>query len=168
MGTKNIGAFATEVNEEYTQELTRRVEVNYILLSEIVNQHILEYTVSLDNLVAYIKSLISSDRDIPTDQLAKLLVELSATLYYTTEGVEKLGIKEDIMNAIESETYNNIYKNTDGTIPDKKSVAELASQQEHLHHTTYLRAYKIIKAKNDAAQELINCIKRMLDTRGRI
>ena len=55
--------------------------------------------------------------------------------------------------------------NSEGTVADKNTLAELASQQEYLTNVCYSRAYKMMKAKVEAAQELLQSIKKVLSHR---
>ena len=52
-----------------------------------------------------------------------------------------------------------------GTVQDKNTLAELASQQEQLISICYTRAYRIVKAKVDSAQELLASIKKVISRR---
>ena len=55
------------------------------------------------------------------------------------------------------------YKN--GTIDDKKSQSELASQAETITHIIYSRAYAIVKEKMNAAYELLSSCKKVISRR---
>ena len=73
---------------------------------------------------------------------------------------------DDISRAIWKEMYHT--KRTmleSGTIADKDSQAELASQQEQLTNICYSRAYKIVKSKVENAQELLTSCKKVLSHR---
>ena len=52
-----------------------------------------------------------------------------------------------------------------GTVADKDSLAELASQEEYIVSAAYNRAYKIMKSKVDNAQELLSSCKKVLTRR---
>ena len=52
-----------------------------------------------------------------------------------------------------------------GTIADKDSLAELASQEEYIVSASYTRAYKTVKAKVENAQELLSSCKKVLSRR---
>jgi hypothetical protein len=59
--------------------------------------------------------------------------------------------------------FIKIYKN--GTIDDKKSQSELASQAETITHIIYSRAYSIVKEKMNAAYELLSSVKKVISRR---
>ena len=72
---------------------------------------------------------------------------------------------KDISKAIYKEVYNTNRDSIKGTVADKNSLAELASQQEYLTNICYSRAYKIMKAKVENAQELLASCKKVLSHR---
>jgi hypothetical protein len=53
----------------------------------------------------------------------------------------------------------------EGTIADKDSIAELQAQQEQITSVCYNRAYRIMKSKIEAAQELLASCKKVLTRR---
>ena len=52
-----------------------------------------------------------------------------------------------------------------GTVADKDALAELSAQQEQITNICYNRAYKILKAKVENAQELLGSCKKVLTRR---
>ena len=61
---------------------------------------------------------------------------------------------------------DGIFKETiTGTVADKDSLAELASQEEFIVSAAYNRAYKIMKSKVENAQELLASVKKVLSRR---
>ena len=67
-------------------------------------------------------------------------------------------------------SYKEVYNDarsalSDGTVADKDSIAELQAQQEQITNVCYNRAYRIVKAKIDAAQELLASCKKVLTRR---
>ena len=93
-------------------------------------------------------------------------MNLGTLIYFAGSMCEKLGIRDDIAKAVYKETYNNTRDGiTKGTVQDKNTLAELASQQEQLVSVCYTRAYKIVKSKVDNAQELLTGIKKVISRR---
>jgi len=79
---------------------------------------------------------------------------------------EQLGIKDDISKALYREMYNTVRDSqTTGTVADKDTIAELASQTEYLTSVLYKRAYSIVKAKVAAAQEILSSVKKVISRR---
>ena len=52
-----------------------------------------------------------------------------------------------------------------GTVADKDSLAELASQKESLVNVCYNRAFKLMKSKVENSQELLSSCKKVLSRR---
>ena len=79
---------------------------------------------------------------------------------------EYLGIRDDISKTLYKELYHGTRNNlTKGTVADKDSIAELASQSEQLVNICCNRAYKILKVKIETAQELLSSCKKILTRR---
>ena len=83
-----------------------------------------------------------------------------------TNTCEQLGIRDDISKTVYKEVYHTARSElTEGTISDKDSLAELQSQAEQVTNICYNRAYKIMKAKVENAQELLSSCKKVLSRR---
>ena len=143
------------------------VETNSSQIQEIVEGIIKPYCKDLDNYVDFIKSILADGENPPTSQeLDDFCMNLSVYIYYASGMQEQLGIKDDIARAIYKEMYHSSRDSIDkGTVADKDSLAELASQQEYLVSVCYKRAYNIIKAKVSAAQEMLASVKKVISRR---
>ena len=156
-----------ELNLKKMAEIQRRVEDNSNQLQEIVDSIVKPYSRDLDKYVTFVKECLSDQDYPPTDEdLEDFCMNLSTYIYFAGAMCEQLGIKDDISKAIWKEVYN---KNRDsevkGTVADKNTIAELASQQEYLVNVCYQRAYKILKSKVENAQELLQSCKKVLSRR---
>ena len=79
---------------------------------------------------------------------------------------EYLGIRDDIAKAVYKEMYHTARANqSSGTVADKDSLAELASQEEYIVSAAYNRAYRCMKTKVENAQELLQSCKKVLSRR---
>ena len=79
---------------------------------------------------------------------------------------EQLGIRDDIAKAVYKEMYHTARASQDkGTVADKDSLAELASQEQYIVSSAYSRAYKTLKSKVENAQELLGSVKKVLSRR---
>ena len=136
-------------------------------ISEIVNDIIQPYCAELDNYVDFIKSILKDGENPPTAQeLDDFCMNLSVYIYYAGGMQERLGIKDDIARALYKEMYHSCRDSIEkGTVSDKDSLAELASQQEALVSVCYKRAYSIMKAKVAAAQEILASCKKIISRR---
>lgn len=152
---------------QQVREIQNRVELNAAKLDEIVNGIIEPYCKDLDKYVAFIKEILKDGENPPTAQeLDDFCMNLSVYIYYASGMQEQLGIKDDIARALYKEMYHSSRDSIDkGTVADKDSLAELASQQEYLTSVLYKRAYSIVKAKVAAAQEILSSVKKIISRR---
>ena len=149
------------------QGIKYRVEENSQQMDEIVNNIISPYVKDLDNYVIFIKDCLADGQNPPTDvELDDFVMNLSTYIYFASGMCEQLGIRDDIAEAVYKEMYHSVRsKIEDGTVADKNSLAELEAQKENVVSICYSRAYKIVKAKVESAQELLSSCKKVLSRR---
>lgn len=150
------------------RELREKVDGDSSILDDIVNDIISPYTRELDEYVKFIKEVLLQDGNNPptAEELDDICINLPVFIYYASSMQEKLGIKEDISRAVYKEMYHSVRDElTEGTVKDKDSLAELASQDEYITNLLYKRAYKIVCNKVDAAQELLSSCKKIVSRR---
>ena len=144
-----------------------RVENHSDILTKVVNEIIEPYCKDLDRYVMFIKECLHDGETPPTnDELDDFCMNLSTLIYFAGGMCEQLGIRDDISKAVYKEVYNDARSAlSEGTIADKDSIAELQAQQEQITSICYNRAYRIVKAKVEAAQELLASCKKVLTRR---
>ena len=143
------------------------VEVDSKKIDEVVNLIIKPYCGPLDNYVRFVAEILKDGENPPTtSELEDFCLNLSTQIYFAGGLCENLGVRDDIAKALYKEQYhssrNSLQK---GTVADKDSQAVLQSQQEYIVSMSYTRAYKTMKAKVDAAQELLSSCKKVLSHR---
>ena len=142
------------------------IEDNATIVEGIVDEIIQPYCKDLDRYVSFVADCLKDGETPPTTaELEDFCLNLSAQIYFAGGMCENLGIKDDISKAVWKETYNNARDDYKGTIADKNAQAELQSQQEQLTNVCFSRAYKKMKSKIDAAQELLSSCKKVLSHR---
>ena len=143
------------------------VEDNSKIIDDIVLSIIKPYCKDLDKYVEFIKDCLSDGQNPPTDaELEDWCMNLSTYIYFAGGLCEQLGIRDDISKAVWKEMYHTKRSELEhGTVADKDSKAELASQQEQITNICYNRAYKIMKSKVENAQELMSSCKKVLSRR---
>ena len=143
------------------------VEEKSKVIDTIVEGIIQPYCKDLDNYVLFIKDCLKDGENPPTtDELDDFCLNLSTYIYFAGGMTEQLGIRDDIAKAVYKEMYHTARASQDtGTVADKDSLAELASQEEYIVSAAYNRAYKIMKSKVDNAQELLSSVKKVLSRR---
>ena len=144
-----------------------RVEENSKQMDDIVLGIIKPYVKDLDKYVEFIREVLADGQNPPTDEeLDDFCMNLSTYIYFAGGMCEQLGIRDDIAKSVYKEMYHSVRSDLDrGTVADKNSLAELESQKENIISICYSRAYKIVKAKVEAAQELLSSVKKVLSRR---
>ena len=147
--------------------IREKVEINSRSIEDIVYDIITPYCSELDRYVDFIKECLKDGENPPTSaELDDFCMNLSTYIYFASGMVEQLGIRDDISKALYKEMYHQSRSDLQhGTVADKDSLAELASQQEQLVNVCYNRAWKIMKAKVESAQELLSSCKKVLSRR---
>lgn len=148
-------------------KVQEKVNIDSEKIEEIVNGIIQEYCTDLDRYVDFIREVLKDGEHPATAQeLDDFCMNLSVYIYYAGGMQERLGIKDDIARAIYKEVYHTNRDSIEkGTVADKDSLAELASQQEALISMAYKRAYGIMKMKVAAAQEILSSVKKIISRR---
>ena len=157
----------TEEDMTKITEIQNRVEENSKQMDDIVRNIIHPYTKDLDAYVGFIRDCLADGQNPPTDaELDDFVMNLSTYIYFASSMCEQLGIRDDIAEAVYKEMYHSSRAKLDeGTVADKNSLAELEAQKENVIAICYARSYKAVKAKVEAAQELLSSCKKVLSRR---
>ena len=149
------------------KKIREQVEEHSQSIDEIVTDIISPYCKDLDKYVLFIKDCLKDGENPPTtDELDDFCLNLSTYIYFAGGMCEQLGIRDDIAKAVYKEMYHTARASQDkGTVADKDSLAELASQEQFIVSSSYTRAYKTMKAKVENAQELLSSVKKVLSRR---
>lgn len=163
---KNESALVTDIDINKVRALQRQVTTNSRIINGIVDRLVSSYCKQLDDYVTYIGNILKDAETPPTDdELDRFALNIPVFLYFTGEAQEALGIQEDVAEAAKLEIYNEVFNDLQGTIPDKTAKAELATQSEYIVHVAYQRAYKKVKLRMDAANELLQSVKKVISRR---
>lgn len=163
---ENFQALAGKIDDEAFEKLNKVVLSNSIHLDDLIKSIVSQYCKPLDELMARIASKLADEINPPTnDVLDDMALNLSACLYYAGEGVEIVGIREDVAKALKMEKFNTAYDNTSGTIGDKTASGEIASQQEYILHSVYTRAYKQCKYRLELGNDMLQTLKKVISRR---
>lgn len=156
-----------ELNKDDVLDVIDRVEKNSKPIEEIVNSILETYSKPLDKYVSFIRECLKDGTNPATDEeLEDWCLNLSTYIYFAGGMCEQLGIRDDISRAVYKEMYHTARASqSKGTVQDKDSLAELASQQEQIINVCYSRAYKTMRSKIENAQELMSSCKKALSRR---
>ena len=134
-----------------------------------------EYSESLDDIVAkvqgYLTGIRENDLDFDVPSLQKICIDLSSTLYYAQDRLEKLNLLADMSKIKYKDSYNEIYTSKQSaakqedrkyTAEQLRAIAEKESIEENLINFIYTRAASVLKGKIDAAYELLKSVSKSL------
>lgn len=145
--------------------LNQEISENSKLIEDIAFNISREFTQELDKVMGICKSIFQSKDKITNQEIEDLLAQLPSILYFVNEGQEAVGIKQDIAEMTKKANYNIAREKANGTIADKNTTAESQVINEAINEIIYQRAYKLIRAKIEMAQEMVNSLKRIFDAR---
>ena len=145
--------------------LNQEISENSKLIEDIAFNISREFTQELDKVMGICKSIFQSKDKITNQEIEDLLAQLPSILYFVNEGQEAVGIKQDIAEMTKKANYNIAREKANGTVADKNTTAESQVINEAINEIIYQRAYKLIKAKIEMAQEMVNSLKRIFDAR---
>lgn len=147
--------------------LNQKIKDNSKVVEDVVYDIVKKYTEPLDNIMKLCREIFNSGTPMSDVELEDLLLQLPSTLYFTGEGQEFVGIRQDIAEMVKREVYNEARKKAEGTVADKNTEAEIESLNEAVNQVIYERAYKMIRTKIEMGYEMINSLKRVFDKRNR-
>lgn len=145
--------------------LNQEISENSKLIEDIAFNISKEFTQELDKVMGTCKSIFQSKDKITNQEIEDLLAQLPSILYFVNEGQEAVGIKQDIAEMTRKTNYNIAREKANGTVADKNTTAEGQVINEAINEIIYQRAYKLIRAKIEMAQEMVNSLKRIFDAR---
>ena len=150
-----------------SHELLDKVEENSAELDNTINDIIERYSGELDEYMLFVMGILRNDEQPPTDaELDDFALRLSSLIYFTSVGAEQMGIRDDLSSSAYKEAYNvarSMQKS--GTVADKNAQAELDAMTEKVVSIVYSKAYRILKAKVESAQEVLSSVKKVMSRR---
>ena len=150
-----------------SHELLDKVEENSAELDKTINDIIERYSGELDDYMSFVMGILRNDEQPPTDaELDDFALRLSSLIYFTSVGAEQMGIRDDLSSSAYKEAYNvarSMQKS--GTVADKNAQAELDAMAEKVVSIVYSKAYRILKAKVESAQEVLSSVKKVMSRR---
>lgn len=144
--------------KKYVEDNSRRIEV-------LVNQLVTKYNRDLDEFLETVREMLKNKDRLSTTEIENITLKVPIYAYFASEGVENLGIELDNMKAIKTQRYNDSYIEADGTIADKKAVAENDTLTEGLMEVVYTRAYKKLKTKVELCESIAQSARKVMTKR---
>ena len=149
------------------EDLLAKVEENAQTLEKTIKEITDPYSAELDDYMIFVRGILRNDEQPPTDaELDDFAMRISTLIYFTSVGCEQMGIRDDLSRAAYKEAYNVARSLLNkGTVADKNMQAEIDAQAEHIVNIVYNKAYKILKAKVESAQEVLASVKKVMGRR---
>lgn len=167
--------FLTSTDEEKVAELLEETKSNSVYFENLVNKIVKDFSSDLDSLMTDLYRELTQESAISTDLVERYYAELTNLLYFMAERVEKLNVYGDMAKSAAKEIYNKAYltasseKDEKGksvrTVAENTSIAETKAQYEGVVGQVYEHAYKSVKYKIDAANEMVTTLKYILKKR---
>lgn len=134
---------------------------------KLSNKIINKYSGDLDTTISEVNELMKSGNidGVPSVTLEFYCVAIPSYLYYLTTGLEELGIKMDALEQEKKDKYNEEFLNAEGTVLEKKAIAELSVNGYVMAGIVYKRAYNCLKEKMTMSEKLYEGLKKILTKR---
>lgn len=167
-------SYLSNIDVEKVTDTMVETEENSKYFEETSLQVVNAYTETLDDLMKQIYNDVISVDYPSIDVLEKYFLELTNTVYFMGEKLEALGVRDDMSKAQYQEIYNKCYlsnqikdedRKNKTTVAENKAVAENASIYEGTVNSIYNRAYRMVKYKIDAANEMIKSLSKIISRR---
>lgn len=159
-------ALASNVDIEQVHKNNDRVESLTVVVREMVKKIVDDACKELDTYMSIIEDiLVDTETPVSDTELEDFTLNLPSLLYLVSSRREELRIKEDVAKAVHKDVYNRVREKAQGTVADKDTAADLASQSEAITLIVLQRAGSTIKTREEAAWEMLNSVKKVLTRR---
>lgn len=167
--------FLNNVDESKVENLLNEVEINSKYFTDMTEKVVKSYTEDLDNLMFDLMRDVTGEEAISSAAAERYYAELTNMVYFMSDKVEKLNVYNDMSKAAAKEVYNKSYlafsseKDEKGksirTVAENTAASENTAQYNYVVNSIYEHAYKTVKMKIDAANEMITTLKNILKIR---
>jgi len=147
-----------------------RVEENSKQIDLLVDQLVAKYNKDLDELITEFKELLNQakerESEIGNIELENMTLRLPVLMYFSSGGLESLGIEGDTSKSIKEEAFSRAYMVSSGsTVKDKESEAIISTLSEQMVEIAFSRAYKKLKLQIAQAENIFSGVKKVLSKR---
>lgn len=153
------------------QEIKGYLEYYDIYGQPLVDEYAEDLDEKVDKVSMYLASVREGDGSFDVPSLQKICMDLSISLYYTQDKLDKLNLLADMSKIKYKDSYNESYMSRQSaakqedrkyTVEQLKAIAEQEAIEENLINFIYTRASSILKGKIDAAYELLKSCSKSL------
>lgn len=146
-------------NNDRVESLSQVVRVMVKGIVDDLCKDLDEYMKQIDDI------LCDKDTPVSDSELEDFTLNLPCLLYRVSANREVLKVKEDVAKAVHKDVYNRVREKSQGTVADKDTAADLAAQSEAITVIVLQRAGAAVKAREEAAWEMLNSVKKVLTRR---
>ena len=168
--------YLNNVDTVKVDKLLEETGINVRYFNNACADVVKKYSEALDDLMKEIYVVCIKNEDTSIENLEKYYLELSNMVYFMQEKVEQLGVFADMSASASKEVFSKSYisyssnKDLEGksktTVKENEAKANLDAQYEEVVANIYERAYRIVKNKVSSAQDLMNCLRKIISSRG--
>lgn len=164
-----------EINDDLLDQQSEELKNNLKYYDRIGQPIVDQYISELDDKITAIRDYLNRCREYNLDfdvpSLQRMVIDLSSTIYYTNDRLEKLNLLADMSKIRYKDKYNEAYlaKQQGAKLEDRKYTAEqlrAIADQEALEETVinfiYTRAAAVLKGKIDSANEVLKAVSKAL------
>ena len=158
------------VDEQKIAELTKDLEEKFNYFDNLIETIVSENLSAMDKILEGICDNIVNVENPSTEIIEKYFLELTNCLYFMQERVEKLNIYDSLSKISYKSEFNNSYLNptlekAKPTVNELNAYAENNTIYEQALNEMYNKAYRIVKAKIDSAQTMVQTLSKVLSKR---
>ena len=167
--------YLNNIDIEKVEKLMQDTGINVRYFNNTCAEVVKKYSEGLDNLMKDLYVECIRNEDVTLSTLERYYLELSNHVYFMQEKLEQLGVYADMSSSASKEVYSKSYLNQSGikdangksksTVAELQAQANLDSQYESVVSAIYDRAYKIVKGKVSSAQDMCDCLRRLISTK---
>lgn len=155
-----------EIDTQEIESRLERVDKLGIELNEFVDRIVAHCCRGLDEFMAHAYELLSDKEvDVQDVDIEYMALQLPCLLYFASNSLEDLGLREDIARKVEKELYSTTILGTEGKVAEKESAAQIATRQEALVTAINARAYRKVRSNIEFALETLGSLKKVLTNR---
>jgi len=142
---------------------------------ESIGRPLLEmYSKDLDEKVEGVKTYLNRVKELNLEfdppSIQRALLDLTTTIFFTTEKLEKIGWLEDVSKLQYQTAYNTAYLDKQGnyaagekfTVQQLKAYADQMALSDNVLNFIYSRCSKILKDKVDQANDVAKALSKIL------
>lgn len=137
----------------------------------LVKEYSKDLDEKVDGITNYLNQCRTYNLDFDVVSLQRIVIDLSSTIYYTSSRLEQVEILADMAKISYKDKYNEAYTSRQGasrqedrkyTSDQLKALADQEAIEEELVHFIYDHCAAVLKAKIDAANELLKSCSKSL------